>query len=105
MTQINAKAQNPSPSKGHNSRPGLTDRQKTSLEYLGSMIGELSVIAKGERAHLIAYFLEMAYLETFDVLRGCRPLTGDHPERKSSQKAKNATSAKSGSASQLCKLG
>jgi hypothetical protein len=105
MTQINAKAQIPSPSKGHNSRPGLTERQRNSLEYLGNMIGELSVIAKGERAHLIAYFLEMAYLETYDILRGSRPLIGDHLKGKSTPRARNTTSAKSGTEAQLYTFG
>ncbi|MDH4992045.1 hypothetical protein QEZ48_14590 [Aquamicrobium lusatiense] len=105
MTQINAKAQIPSPSKGHNSRAGLTERQRNSLEYLGKMIGELSVIAKGERAHLIAYFLDMAYLEAYDILRGSRPLIGDQPKGKSTPTPRNTISAKSRNAAQLQKIG
>lgn len=87
MTQINAEEPIPSPTKGHNSRHNLSERQRKSLEYMGSIIGELSVMAKGERAQMIAYFLEMAYIETFDVLRGQRPLTGKDQETTSSPNA------------------
>lgn len=104
MTQINAKAQNPSPSRGHNSRPGLTERQKKNLEYMGSMIGELTIMAKGERAHAIAYFLEMAYLETFDIIRGQRPLTGRDPEITTTPKAKKLAASKPEKTAQLYKI-
>lgn len=105
MTQINAKAQIPSPSKGHNSRPDLTERQKRTLEYMGGMMGELSVMAKGERAHVIAYFLEMAYIETFDVLRGKRPLTGRNPKIITNPKTKKPAVSKSKKTAQLYKIG
>ncbi len=105
MTQINAKAQIPSPSKGHNSRPGLTESQKKNLEYMGSMIGKLSVMAKGDRAHVIAYFLEMAYLETFDVLRGKRPLTGRGPESTATSESRKPAVPKPEKTTQLYKIG
>lgn len=50
------------------------ERQKSKLEYLRSMIGELRTVAKAERLDMAAYLLEMSYIEVCDIIRGERPL-------------------------------
>lgn len=54
--------------------PHVSRRRAESLEYLRSMLGQLRVMAEAERADMLAYLIEMAYLEASDVLRGIRPL-------------------------------
>jgi len=44
-----------------------------SLEYLQSMLGQLRTMAEGERCDMLAYLIEMAYIEASDIMRGERP--------------------------------
>ncbi|HEY6629871.1 MAG TPA: hypothetical protein VIZ90_00325 [Rhizobiaceae bacterium] len=44
-----------------------------TLDYIQSMLGQLRGMAEGERCDMLAYLIEMAYLEASDVLRGERP--------------------------------
>jgi hypothetical protein len=53
-------------------------RRTEALDYMQSMLGELRTMAKAERHGLLAYLIEMAYLEASDIARGDRP-DGDAP--------------------------
>lgn len=77
MTQINAAAKIPESRK--KSGYHLTDQQRETLEYMRSMIGQLSAMAAGEKAHTISYMLGMAHIETYEVLQGTQPLNCECP--------------------------
>jgi hypothetical protein len=49
-------------------------RRTDRLDYIQSMLGQLRVMAEAERCDMLAYLLEMAYIETGDIIRGDRPL-------------------------------
>ena len=54
-----------------------SDRRKEvseTLSYLHQMLGELRAIAEAERYDMLAYLIEMAYIEVSDILGGNRPL-------------------------------
>jgi hypothetical protein len=51
------------------SRKGSTD----SLHYLQQMLGELRAIADAERYGMLAYLIEMAYIEVTDIVGGKPP--------------------------------
>jgi hypothetical protein len=38
-----------------------------------SMLGQLRTMAEAERCDMLAYLIEMAYLEASDIIRGERP--------------------------------
>lgn len=53
----------------------LRQRRRTdALDYLQSMLGQLRTMAQAERCDMLAYLIEMAYLEAGDIIRGERPL-------------------------------
>lgn len=60
------------------------ERQKSKLEYLRSMIGELRTVARAERLDMAAYLLEMSYIEVCDIIRGERPLRESRARPKTS---------------------
>ncbi|MBP0440791.1 hypothetical protein [Tianweitania sediminis] len=45
------------------------------LEYIHAMLGQLQAMARGEQADMVAYLIELAYIEAGDVLRGERPFS------------------------------
>lgn len=45
-----------------------------TLDYLQSMLAQMRLMAESEGHHLLAYLIEMAYLEATDAMRGERPL-------------------------------
>lgn len=49
-------------------------RRTDTLDYMQSMLGQLGIMAKAERCDMLAYLVEMAYLEVSDIIRGDRPL-------------------------------
>jgi len=49
-------------------------RRTETLDYIQSMLGQLRTMAQAERCDMLAYLIEMAYLETGDIIRGVRPL-------------------------------
>jgi hypothetical protein len=53
--------------------PKLRTSEKEALDYLLALIRELKQMAAANRFPTIAYFLDMAYIETADVIRGKRP--------------------------------
>ena len=48
-------------------------RRTETLDYLQSMLGQLRTMAEAERCDMLAYLIEMAYVETSDIIRGDRP--------------------------------
>lgn len=54
-----------------------SDYRQTRLDrvrYIQSMLGELRTMAEAERCDLLTYMIEMAYIESSDIVRGQRPL-------------------------------
>jgi hypothetical protein len=50
-----------------------THRRTDSLDYLQAMLREMREIAEAERHDMLAYLIEMAYVEASDIIRGERP--------------------------------
>lgn len=49
-------------------------RKRTdNLDYIQTMLGQLRVMAEAERCNMLAYLIEMAYVEASDIIRGERP--------------------------------
>lgn len=48
-------------------------RRTDTLDYLQSMLGQLRTMAEAERCDMLAYLIEMAYVEASDIMRGARP--------------------------------
>ena len=64
------------------SQPG---RKRTdTLDYIQSMLGQLRNMAEAERCDMLAYLIEMAYLEAGDIIRGERPSRISEQKRNSS---------------------
>ena len=65
-------------------------RKRTeTLDYMQSMLGQTcAIMAETERCDMLAYLIEMAYLEASDIVRGERPLesaiAGEAPRRRGS---------------------
>ena len=53
------------------SRPGK--KHTETLDYIQSMLAQLRGMAEIERCDMLAYLIEMAYLEASDAVRGERP--------------------------------
>lgn len=54
-----------------------SDYRQTQLDrirYIQAMLGELRTMAEAERCDLLTYMIEMAYIESSDIVRGQRPL-------------------------------
>jgi hypothetical protein len=49
-------------------------RRTDTLDYLHAMLGQLRTMADAERLDMLAYLIEMAYIESGDIIRGERPL-------------------------------
>lgn len=49
-------------------------RRTETLDYVQAMLGQLRTMAEAERCDMLAYFIEMAYVEVSDIIRGERPL-------------------------------
>lgn len=54
-------------------RPEANKRRTDTLDYLQSMLGELRTMAEAERHDMLAYLIEIAYIEASDIIRGARP--------------------------------
>ncbi|MBN9244420.1 MAG: hypothetical protein J0I98_16665 [Mesorhizobium sp.] len=54
-------------------RQAYTRRRTETLDYMQSMLGQLRTMAEAERCDMLAYLVEMAYLEVSDIIRGERP--------------------------------
>ena len=49
-------------------------RRTETLDYMQSMLGQMRTMAESERCDMLAYLIEMAYVEASDIIRGERPL-------------------------------
>lgn len=56
------------------------NKRVETLDYVQSMLGQLRTMAKNENCDMLAYLIEMAYVEASDVLRDQRP--SQVPEQK-----------------------
>ena len=68
-------------------RDAFAARQRSepkSLDYIQSMLGQLRSMAEAERCDMLAYLIEMAYLEASDIIRGERPSRIAEQKRNSS---------------------
>ncbi|MBX9450483.1 MAG: hypothetical protein ACT6RL_11870 [Neoaquamicrobium sediminum] len=52
----------------------LNRRRTDTLDYMQSMLGQMRTMAQAERCDMLAYLIEMAYVEVSDIIRGDRPL-------------------------------
>ena len=52
----------------------INKRRTDSLDYIQAMLGQLRTMAEAERCDMLAYLIEMAYVEASDIIRGERPL-------------------------------
>jgi hypothetical protein len=55
-------------------RNNNNSRRTETLDYVQSMLGQLRQMAEAERCDMLAYLVEMAYVEVSDIIRGERPL-------------------------------
>ena len=55
-------------------RQGPNRRRTETLDYMQSMLGQLRTMAEAERCDMLAYLIEMSYVEVSDIIRGERPL-------------------------------
>jgi hypothetical protein len=46
-----------------------TEERMATLEYIESMLQQLSIMARAERLDMLVYFVEMACVECSDALR------------------------------------
>ena len=59
-------------------------KRSEALDYIQSMLGQLRNMAETERCDMLAYLIEMAYVEAGDILRGERPSRIAEQKRNSS---------------------
>jgi hypothetical protein len=63
----------------------LPSRKRTeTLDYMQSMLAQLRSMAEAERCDMLAYLIEMAYLEASDLLNGERRSRAGEQKRNSS---------------------
>ena len=67
------------------SRQEIIRRRTETLDFMQSMLGQLRTMAEAERCDMLAYLIEMAYVEASDIVRG------ERPSRISEQKRNSAT--------------
>ncbi|MCO5164284.1 MAG: hypothetical protein M9939_24660 [Mesorhizobium sp.] len=71
----------PSASLSDRDRPEVSPRE--TLDYLRTILSELSVIARRQRLDMLGYLIEMAYVEASDALaRGGQPGRSKRSRRK-----------------------
>jgi len=55
-------------------RQQFNRRRTETLDYMQSMLGQMRTMAEAERCDMLAWLIEMAYVEVSDIIRGDRPL-------------------------------
>jgi hypothetical protein len=60
----------------------FTRKGSNTLDYMLSMLGQLRTMAEAERCDMLAYLIEMAYVEASDLVRGERPVKARQNGRK-----------------------
>ncbi len=74
-------------------RQQFNRRRTETLDYMQSMLGQMRTMAEAERCDMLAWLIEMAYVEASDIIRGERPLRvgqedGHAPSRMTFQPAR-----------------
>lgn len=64
-------------------RQSFTTRRTDTLDYIQSLLGQLRTMAESERCDMLAFLIEMAYIEVSDIIRGQRPLRVQQDKRHS----------------------
>ena len=59
-------------------------KRSEALDYIQSMLGQLRSMADKERYDMLAYLIEMAYVEASDIVRGEKPSRIAEQKRNSS---------------------
>ncbi len=59
------------------SKEEIARRRTETLDFIQVMLGQLRTMAQGERYDILAYLIEMAYVEPSDIIRGERPPRSD----------------------------
>jgi len=54
---------------------------RENIAYIRQMLGELRQVARNERAEMLCYLIEMAYVEAGDIQAGRRALSDGHGQR------------------------
>lgn len=62
---------------------GQTQRRADTLDYIQSMLSQLRVMAESERCDMLAFLIEMAYLEASEMIGAERPSRRGKQERDS----------------------
>ena len=57
------------------------DQSKNNFAYVRQMLAELRQVAFNEKAHLLCYLIEMAYVEAGDLQAGRRKPSDEHGDR------------------------
>ena len=52
---------------------GSSASPSETLVYIQTLLGQLRGMAQAERYDMLAYLIEMAYVEASDIMRGERP--------------------------------
>lgn len=63
----------------------LSNVRLETAEYIRSMTRQLAQMAGGNRMPLVSYFLEMAYVEVHDIIRGARAADGEIAKTKKAE--------------------
>lgn len=66
--------------------PKRTDQIRADLGFCRDLLGELRVVAARTGADVLVYLIEMAYVESEDVLTGKTPLGQGNPHGSSDTK-------------------
>jgi hypothetical protein len=63
----------PDSQRGKRTMTSLNRSRGETLLYVQSLLGQLRTMAEAERCDMLAYLIEMAYVEASDIVRGERP--------------------------------
>jgi hypothetical protein len=55
------------------SRGSASNEHRETVSYIHALLGQLRAMAKRERCEMLAYLIEMAYVEAGDIVRRERP--------------------------------
>lgn len=62
-------------------RQQLKSRRSETVDYIQGMLGQLRTMADAEHCDMLAYLIEMAYIEASDVVRNAGPLNLGEDQR------------------------
>lgn len=61
-----------------------------TLDYIKAMLGQLRGMAQARNFNMLAYMIEMAYIEATDMVVGTRPMSEQKSERIAEQRYKTS---------------